>query len=184
MKPAEIERRKPAGPTLEAARTLARLEVPRVVARPSVGLAGELVRVGDRVLDQAEAVRLWVELGDVLGLAERERRPRAWGFLADWLDEAFAVSLEVEVREAKTKLQGRAVLLDGGRRALVRVGPFAVAHLRLHKPGSRTFTGAVAYYFPGSMGVDARNPDPLLSFTSRRIRATRRVLEHAPEVTP
>jgi len=136
-----------------------------------VALAGELVRVGDRLLDQAEAVRLWAELGDALGLAERERRPRAWSFLVDWLDLAFLEAVEVEVREAKIRKPGRAIRVAPDR-ALVRIEPFAVAHLRLRTRRSRTWTGAVAYYWPGSMGTGPRNPDPLLGFTGRTVRAS------------
>jgi len=129
-----------------------------------------------------EAVRLWAELGAVLGLAERERRPVAWSFLVDWLDLAFRDAVDVEIREAKARKRARAILVAPNR-AMVRLEPFAVAHLRL-RTASRTWTGAVAYYWPGNMGTDPRNPDPMLAFTGRTVRASLAALEAAPLVGP
>jgi len=185
MKPAAIVRRAPvvarvvSSPALE----LAALQAEAPAARPKVALAGELVRVGGQLLDQVEAVRLWAELGAVLGLAERERRPVAWSFLVDWLDRCFLEAVPVQVQEGPARLEGLAIRVLEDR-ALVRVGPFAVAHLRLRTtPSSRTWTGPVAYYWPGALGTDPRNPDPHLGFTRRTIRASRQVLELAPLVT-
>lgn len=182
MKAAPIVQRR-AVQLVEAARpavALTRLVARGPVERPKVVLAGELVRLGDQLLDQGEAVRLWAELGEALGLAERERRPRAWAHLVTWLDVAFLGAPTVEVREGKARISGPAYRYADGRRALVRLGPFTVAHLRLRRKAAKTFTGMAANYFPGSMGLNPRNPDALLAFTNRRIKCHRRILDATP----
>lgn len=151
--------------------------------RPKVCLAGPLVRIGDQLLDQVEAVRLWAELGDALGLAERERRPQAWGWLADWLEDAFRGAILVEVREGKLRHEAHVVKIDATR-AMARIAPYEVAHLRRPRPASRTWTGPVAVYSPGPLGVGPRSPDATLAFTRRTIRVGARELEAAPEVGP
>lgn len=167
-----------------AIQELARLSAaPPSVPVPRAMLHGDLVQVNGRLMDKAEAVRLWSELGQVLGLADRDRRPQAWAWLADWLDDAFAGSLALDVWEGRRKLQGHAVRL-ADRRAMVRVGPFEVAHLRLRAPSSRTWAGALAHYWPGALGTCRRSPDPCMAHTARVIRVARHRLEAAPLVTP
>lgn len=160
---------------------LAQIRAVQLETRPRVALAGSRVRVGDRVLDQAEAVRLWSELGDALGLAERDRRPRAWANLVAWLDRAFADGAPVTVREGRQPLQGRAILVSPTR-ALVRLEPFAVAHLRRRSARSRSWTGTVAQYWPGSRSLSPDQPDAHLAFTERRIRASSSALVDAPTI--
>lgn len=184
-RPAPIARRRQLAPeSSSAVLALAKLTAPGPTAkRPRVALAGELVRVGNTMLTQVDAVRLWADLGSALGMAERERRPLAWSYLVEWLDTVFQDGADLEVRELRERLVARVIRI-GPRRALARVGPFAVAHLRLLRPRSRTWTGRVAHYFPGPMGTGPSNPDPLVSFTTRTIRAHIAQLEAAPEVTP
>lgn len=171
-------------PVHQSALDLAALTAPLPCKRrPKVAQAGELIRVGDQLLDQAEAVRLWSELGDALGLAERGRRPRAWGWLAEWLDDAFKVAAQIEVRDRGARVQAAAIRLDEAR-AMVRLAPFEVAHLRRLRSSSRTWTGPVAVYSPGPLGVGPLSPDATLAFTSRTVRAGTREIETAPVVGP
>ncbi len=129
--------------------------------------------------DQARA--LWAQLGEALGLAQRHRRPKAWGDLQAWLDRAFRPGIPVCFRETVARSTGEGLaVLDGERRALVRVGIFQVAHLVRRKSGG--FTGPIADYFPGAMGTGPNCPDAMLAFTGRRIVVRGELLEGAAQV--
>lgn len=187
MKPALITRatevrEAPVRPLPRPAQSLAALVEPTIVPAPRVQAAGALVRLGDQLLDQSEAVRVYLELGRVLGLAERDRRPVAWGYLVDWLNDGFEGRPVVELREGLIRHRGPA-LRTAEDRALVRIDAFTVAHLRRRRPGSKAWRGHLAHYWPGGNGVDRRCPDAKLGFTFREVRGLARALE-ALAVTP
>lgn len=154
---------------------LGALELPQVQA-----IEGKVTVMGIELgTDQARA--LWAQLGEVLGEAQRHRRPRAWADLQAWLDHAFRPGVAVPYRETATRSLGEGLaVMDGTRRALVRVGIFQVAHLKRRRSGG--FSGAVADYFPGSMGTGPRCPDAMLAFTGRRLVVRGEALESAGQV--
>jgi hypothetical protein len=183
--PAPIARRQVvAPPAHRAARELAALAGSGpTVRRPKVTRSGDLIRVGDQLLDQAEAVRLWSDLGAALGLAERERRPQAWGWLTEWLEDAFNSAIVVDLREGRTRHQARLVKI-GADRAMAQIAPFEVAHLRRRRAGSTTWIGTVGIYTPGPLAVSRFSPDASLAFTRRTVRVGAREIDAAPEVRP
>ena len=139
---------------------------------------GDGIRVLGVELGTDQARALWAQLGEALGEAERHRRPRAWADLQAWLDRAFRPGIRVQFRETATRTTGEGLaVLDGDRRALVRVGIFQVAHLARRKSGG--WSGAIADYFPGALGAGPTSPDAGLAFTRRRILVRGELLEGA-----
>lgn len=115
-------------------------------------------------LDLAERRAAWVALGLELDQLDRSAELRAWVDLRRWLDESFKVSVEAEavtVGRRDRRLQGRLVVDQ--RRALLRVGTFAVARL---VPAGECWSGIVGTYYPGTFM-------PQLRLTNTRVRVER-----------
>ncbi len=115
-------------------------------------------------LELAERRAEWVRLGVELHQLERSAELRAWVDLRRWLDDSFRGSVEAEavtVGRRDRRLPGQLVVEQ--RRALLRVGPFAVARLL---PRGDHWSGFVGTYYPGSF-------TPQLRLTNTRVRVER-----------
>ena len=148
---------------------MALLEPPEsMLEAPTVERAGEGIEVMGAHLDVDQARALWARLGELLEEGQRARRPRAWADLQRWLDTAFRRGCSLEYRETATTNRGRGLtILEAPRRALIRVGLFQVAHLQ--RRGSGSWTGPIADYVPGALGVGPHGPDAQFAFTARRV---------------